>query len=287
MSEDKPAGIWVRYVAHCIDVAVFALVCAAAFFFLGLLQYLFGFGDALAGFLFLAVCALLWGINWIYYFLWHWNGGQTLGKRWLGLMVVGDAHPLLDFRQANRRWLAYHLTYLTLGIGFIAAAFRDGKRALHDGFAGTRVIHVDPRRIWLEILAVLLLGLLPLLMPLMIVNTAWSTYKYYFTVQPDLVEIAARNSLGALRESVYRYRLDTGAFPPQLDAQTFQGKDGYVEVIPPLDLSHHGHAVDNSVVRGPRVIEDSGRWVYDPERGQVFIDCSHTDINGATIYNGW
>ncbi len=285
MTEGKPAGFWVRYAAHTIDVVIFALISVVALFVLGGLHGLFGLSDRAMGFLFLLMCLTLWGANWIYYFLWHWNGGQTLGKRWLGLMVIGEEHTQLTFRQANVRWLAYHLSYLTLGIGFVIAIFREGKRGLHDDIAKTKVIHADPRRFWLEILTVVVFGSLPIFLPLLVLSTAASTYNYYFTVQEDLVEIETRNSLGALRESIRRYRDDNGSFPVEIDGDALLGKLGYVAEFPSIYLPHKGHMETFDVVRGPRVVADSARWVYDPDKGDIFIDCSHTDVQGTTIYS--
>src|SRR5690606_39624084 len=64
----------------------------------------------------------------------------TLGKMALGIKVV-DAHGRrLSFIHALGRWFAAALSYLTLYIGFLMAAFTDRKRALHDMAAGTLVV---------------------------------------------------------------------------------------------------------------------------------------------------
>lgn len=285
MTDEKPAGLWVRFAAHTIDMAIFTAFCAAAVFCFGVFNGFFRWSSGTIGVLFLVLTVKLYAANWIYYFLWHWNGGQTLGKRWLGLMVVGDDDRLLNFRQANLRWLGYHLTYLTLGLGFFAAGFRSEKRALHDSIAGTKVIHVDPRRIWLEFLAVALLGLLPFLMPAVVMSAGLSTLRYYVNSEESGAENVARNSLGALRESIRHYRMDFGRFPDSLTGAAFRGGDGYVVVFPEIRLTRLGHGANSQVVKGPRIIEDSGRWVYDPIKGDLYIDCSHVDSHGTTIYS--
>lgn len=64
----------------------------------------------------------------------------TLGKRALGIKVT-DAHGRrLGRGQAFGRWFAAALSYLTLYIGFLMAAFTERKRALHDIVADTLVV---------------------------------------------------------------------------------------------------------------------------------------------------
>jgi uncharacterized RDD family membrane protein YckC len=286
MSDDlKPAGLWVRYAAHTIDLVIFSTACALGLFSFGVLHGIFRFSDRSLGLLFLVLCAVLWSGNWLYYFLWHWNGGQTLGKRWLGIIVIGRKHDLLTFKQAHRRWLGYHLSYLTMGLGYLAAAFRPENQGLHDTLADTKVVHIDARRIWLEVLAVGLFGLLPLIFPVAVVNAGLSTYRHYFSSRGNEAELSTRNALGALRESLYQYQAALGRFPVEIGPKTFEGKDGYVAVFPSVRLPQGGHPGSYDVVKGPRVLEDSGRWVYDSQKGHVYIDCTHTDAQGTTIYS--
>lgn len=283
----RPAGIFVRYAAHVIDLAIFSLICAVGVFLFGASNMLFGWSSAFLGLLFVALGLSLFAANWMYNFLWHWNGGQTLGKRWLGLMVIGEDNPHLTFRQANIRWMGYFLTALTLGVGFLAGIFRKEKRALHDSFSNSRVVHVDVRRVWLEVLSVLLLGWLPILAPIMAVNVVGSTCKYYFASSPPQQTAAekTRSSLAALRESLLRYRMEFGHLPNKISDDTFPGREGYIARFPAVRLPKQGHPESFAVVRGPRVLEDSGRWVYDPQKGQVYVDCTHTDVHGTTIYS--
>jgi uncharacterized RDD family membrane protein YckC len=73
--------------------------------------------------------------------------GQTLGKWATGLCIrrrdgerINVGHALL------RHLVGYPLSLLTLGIGFLFAAFNAQGRALHDITAGTIVVHEDVRR---------------------------------------------------------------------------------------------------------------------------------------------
>jgi uncharacterized RDD family membrane protein YckC len=56
--------------------------------------------------------------------------------------VVSREGGPLSFGQAALRHLGSWLSAVILGIGYLVAAFRADKRALHDLIAGTRVEHL-------------------------------------------------------------------------------------------------------------------------------------------------
>ena len=64
----------------------------------------------------------------------------TLGKMALGIKVTDESGNRLSFGHALGRWFAAALSYITLYIGFLMAAFTDRKRALHDMVASTLVV---------------------------------------------------------------------------------------------------------------------------------------------------
>lgn len=67
--------------------------------------------------------------------------GRTLGKWLAGLRIERkDGVPLSFGRALVRHLLGYPLTLLTLGLGFLLAAFHPQGRALHDLLAGTVVV---------------------------------------------------------------------------------------------------------------------------------------------------
>jgi len=68
-------------------------------------------------------------------------GGQTIGKMALGTCVVDDDGKPVDATRALRRTSAVIVSFLFFGLGFIPALFGD-HRALHDRYAGTRVIRL-------------------------------------------------------------------------------------------------------------------------------------------------
>ena len=68
-------------------------------------------------------------------------GGRTLGKWVAGLRIERkDGEPLSVRRALLRHMAGYPLTLLTLGLGFLVAAFDPQGRALHDRLAGTVVV---------------------------------------------------------------------------------------------------------------------------------------------------
>lgn len=67
--------------------------------------------------------------------------GRTVGKWLAGLRIVRkDGEPLSFVRALVRHLVGYPLTILTLGLGFLLAAFHSQGRALHDILAGTVVV---------------------------------------------------------------------------------------------------------------------------------------------------
>ncbi len=67
--------------------------------------------------------------------------GQTIGKMLTGLTIVNvDGTKVKIDGLVRRNILGYFLTVMTLGIGFLIAAFNSTGRSLHDFVAGTVVI---------------------------------------------------------------------------------------------------------------------------------------------------
>ncbi|HKW91015.1 MAG TPA: RDD family protein [Methylomirabilota bacterium] len=130
----RPAGFWIRVVATAIDgVCVMAGELAFA-----LVVWLF-LDDRLvtvAGRAFRFVAGICYPV------IFHWLWGQTLGKMAVRVRVVTlDGGPL-TLGRAIVRQIGYWISAVMLGIGYLVAAFRGDKRALHDLIAGTRVEHL-------------------------------------------------------------------------------------------------------------------------------------------------
>ena len=83
-------------------------------------------------------------IQWLYFALSEASPHQaTFGKRALGIFVTDAEGKRISFGRATGRVFAKWLNALTLGIGWLMAAFTAEKRALHDYVAGTYVMRVD------------------------------------------------------------------------------------------------------------------------------------------------
>jgi uncharacterized RDD family membrane protein YckC len=67
-------------------------------------------------------------------------GGQSIGKMALGIKVITREHESVPVGQATLRTLAYLLSALPLGAGFIPGLLSTDRLALHDRLAHTRVI---------------------------------------------------------------------------------------------------------------------------------------------------
>ena len=129
-----PAGFWIRSGALLIDVVcVMAAEMAFGFFMWALTE------DRLAA---AASRAFRFLASPCYFVFLHWARGQTLGKMAFHIRVVSRDGGPLSFGQAALRHLGSWLSAAILGIGYLVAAFRADKRALHDLIAGTRVEHV-------------------------------------------------------------------------------------------------------------------------------------------------
>jgi len=129
-----PAGFWGRVAALFIDL-VLVMIAEVTFNYV-----VWALADdrlaaaASRAFRFLASPS--------YFVFLHWARGQTLGKMLFRIRVVRlDGSPL-PFGISVLRHLGSWLSAAILGIGYLPAAFRADKRALHDLIAGTRVEHV-------------------------------------------------------------------------------------------------------------------------------------------------
>jgi len=140
-SPPRPAGFWIRAVALAIDLIVFWLVQlsfeAMATAMLGADG---GGSQSPAAFLFTLLFTAA------YTTVLHAVTGQTIGKSLVGVRVLGTDGAPLTLGAAFLRYLAYFISLMPLGFGYLVAALRRDKRALHDLIAGSRVERVESRR---------------------------------------------------------------------------------------------------------------------------------------------
>ena len=88
-----------------------------------------------------AILTIGWlGLTSTYFIVLHGLGGQTVGKKLLGLRVVGVDRQSPSFRQAALRWFAA-VGFAPIGMGFLCVLWQSEKRGWHDFVARTWVVH--------------------------------------------------------------------------------------------------------------------------------------------------
>ena len=128
------AGFWRRLLAYLIDLVVlsgieFTLGAVVLFIAPGDLQSLRNVGP---------VSAL---IAWAYFVILESSPARgTLGKMALNLYVGDLRGDPITFRRAALRNFLKSISWLLLGLGFVAAAFTPRKQAVHDLLGGTLVL---------------------------------------------------------------------------------------------------------------------------------------------------
>ena len=81
-------------------------------------------------------------VNWLYFALLESSARQaTFGKQAQGLYVTDTDGRRITFVKATLRYFGKVISSLTIGIGYIMAAFTARKQALHDIIASTLVLH--------------------------------------------------------------------------------------------------------------------------------------------------
>lgn len=132
------AGFWARFIASVLDNVILG-------FLSGLLGFLYFWFVARNSLELLAnaqdVVALISFIIWIIYFpFMESQGGATIGKKMLGIKVIGFDGQSISFLRSLGRNLGKILSGLILGIGYIMAGFTERKQALHDIISKSLVV---------------------------------------------------------------------------------------------------------------------------------------------------
>jgi uncharacterized RDD family membrane protein YckC len=148
------AGSVSRFLAYAIDLAVssglFALALAAISYVVKIVsghQVSWNRGD-----IWVTIAYVLWEF---FYFGYSWAmSGRTFGMAVLGIKVVQADGQLIRPRQGVVRSLAFPLSFLLFGLGFLGILVGREHRALHDVIAGTAVVYAwDARAARLRFLA--------------------------------------------------------------------------------------------------------------------------------------
>ena len=143
------ASFWKRVGASLIDTLIMmvsgAIIGGIFGFFLGIFMTLAGFSTSAINSAATPIGYLL-GIllNWLYFAIMESSSQQaSLGKMALGIKVTDMNGQRIGFGKATARFFVKILFSggLTLGIGYIMAAFTQKTQTLHDKVAGTLVLN--------------------------------------------------------------------------------------------------------------------------------------------------
>ena len=135
------AGFASRFIAFVIDcvlsIAVFELVLAATSFAASVLT-----GTSIhwnRGDQWVVLAFFAW--EFVYYAYFWTASGKTPGMLILGVQVVGQDGSHAGTKRGLVRTLAFPLSFLLLGLGFLGILLGRDRRALHDVIAGTAVVY--------------------------------------------------------------------------------------------------------------------------------------------------
>jgi uncharacterized RDD family membrane protein YckC len=135
------AGFASRFIAFVLDcvlsIAVFELTIAAASYAASVLT-----GTSIhwsRGNLWVVLAFFAW--EFLYYANFWTSSGKTPGMQLLGVQVVGRDGSQVGSRRGLVRTLAFPLSFLLLGLGFVGILLGRDRRALHDVIAGTAVVY--------------------------------------------------------------------------------------------------------------------------------------------------
>src|SRR5688572_7959712 len=137
------AGFWRRFGALLIDILILSI---PTYFLATLLgdntnDYVNRTGDEVEVQYFTIYNVVSFLVNWLYFALLESSARQaTFGKQALGLYVTDTEGRRITFVRATLRYFGKVISSLTIGIGYIMAAFTARKQALHDIIASTLVL---------------------------------------------------------------------------------------------------------------------------------------------------
>jgi uncharacterized RDD family membrane protein YckC len=150
----QPAGFASRFIAFIFDcvvsIGVFMLVLSAASFAASVLT-----GSSIRwsrGNTWVVIAFFAWEF---FYYAYFWTAsGKTPGMELLGVKVIGEDGTRAGTKRGLIRTLAFPLSFILLGLGFVSILFRGDRRALHDLLADTAVVYCwDAREARLRSLA--------------------------------------------------------------------------------------------------------------------------------------
>ena len=142
-SDVVPAGFIRRFAAMFLDQLIIGIVMFVVMFVAMMAMAMtIGATGGEPGAAFIVIFYLVYFVAVAFYYAGQESSSAqaTLGKRALGIKVVDRDGRQLSFAHALGRWFSVALSYLTMYIGFLMAAFPPRKAALHDMVSGTQVV---------------------------------------------------------------------------------------------------------------------------------------------------
>jgi uncharacterized RDD family membrane protein YckC len=145
----EPAGFWRRFLASFIDGIIVTVIQMPIKIPLTFIQ-MTAFGDSgtgLGGYLGSTFVSLIVSFATIFfYYGWFYSTkGATPGKMVMDLRVLREdtGTHLSYWRSFGREFVGKAILGMaTLGVGYLMAAFREDKKALHDLAFGSRVVRI-------------------------------------------------------------------------------------------------------------------------------------------------
>jgi uncharacterized RDD family membrane protein YckC len=138
--EFRWAGFWIRFAAALIDGLLLIFLTFGVQLMMGLsFLQIVGLEDRTI-FMWVSAQLLSTATGILYEAGMIGRYGATLGKMACGIKVVMPDGGSVSYMRAVGRYFAKLLSFITLYIGFIIAAFDDQKRSLHDRICNTRVV---------------------------------------------------------------------------------------------------------------------------------------------------
>lgn len=133
------AGFWIRFLAKFVDSIILQVVALAFRFLLSLVLE----ATEQPGLFFVIIwlVSVVLGASYGTYFVGKY--GATPGKMACRLKIIVADQSQVSYARAFGRHFAEVLSSLTLGVGYIMAAFDEEKRSLHDRICDTRVIRLN------------------------------------------------------------------------------------------------------------------------------------------------
>jgi uncharacterized RDD family membrane protein YckC len=133
------AGFWIRVLAKIVDNIILQIVALACRWVASV--FLSPTDHPAAFFVIIWVVSMVIGASYATYFVGKY--GATPGKMACRLKIIMADETQVTYLRALGRHFAEILSSITLGVGYIMAAFDEEKRSLHDRICDTRVIRLN------------------------------------------------------------------------------------------------------------------------------------------------